>query len=196
MNVPAEARILALWDDGSQSRAQALAQACASAEALARETGLELRRVDLSSIVGKYIGETEKNLRRLFEATEASGAILLFDEADALFGKRPEVRDSHDRYANIEVSYQLQGMESYRGLAMQAANLKCNLDDAFLRRLRLVVQFPVRGPRPGRRIWSRAFPAAGRDNEVTMARLLQGLRAEADPNARPQAGAKATRGYP
>lgn len=99
MNVPAEARILALWDGGSQGRAQALAQASASAEALARETGLELRRVDLSSIVGKYIGETEKNLRRLFEATEASGAILLFDEADALFGKRTEVRDSHDRYA-------------------------------------------------------------------------------------------------
>ncbi len=195
MNAPAEARILALWETGSQSRGQALAQAAATARTLARETGLELRRVDLSGIVGKYIGETEKNLRRLFAATEENGAILLFDEADALFGKRPEVQDSHDRYANIEVSYQLQGMESYHGLAMQAASLKSNLDDAFLRRLRLIVQFPVRCPQPGRRIRSRAFLATGSGSEVTMARLLQGIRAQADPNARPAAGAR-TRGYP
>ena len=93
-------------------------------------------------MVSKYIGETEKNLRRLFDAAEESGAILLFDEADALFGKRSEVKDSHDRYANIEVSYLLQRMEAYRGLAILTTNLKGALDPAFLRRLRFVVQFP------------------------------------------------------
>ena len=98
--------------------------------------------IDLSSVVSKYIGETEKNLRRIFDAAEDGGAILLFDEADALFGKRSEVKDSHDRYANIEVSYLLQRMESYGGLAILTTNLKSALDTAFLRRIRFVVEFP------------------------------------------------------
>ncbi len=131
-----------------------------AAEALARETGLDLYRIDLSAVVSKYIGETEKNLRRLFEAAEDGGAILLFDEADALFGKRSEVKDSHDRYANIEISYLLQRMESYRGLAVLTTNLKSNLDNAFLRRLRFVVQFPFPDLEQRARIWRGVFPAA------------------------------------
>ncbi len=113
-----------------------------AAEVLAAELRLDLYRIDLSSVVSKYIGETEKNLRRVFDAAEESGAILLFDEADALFGKRSEVKDSHDRYANIEVSYLLQRMEAYRGLAILTTNMKSALDPAFLRRLRFVVHFP------------------------------------------------------
>ena len=107
-----------------------------AAEVLAHELGLDLYRIDLASVVSKYIGETEKNLARIFDAAEDGGAILLFDEADALFGKRSEVKDSHDRYANIEVSYLLQRMEAYRGLAILTTNLKAALDPAFLRRLR------------------------------------------------------------
>src|SRR5690606_19466901 len=106
------------------------------------ELDLDLYRIDLSRVVSKYIGETEKNLARVFDAAEEGGAILLFDEADALFGKRTEVKDSHDRYANIEVSYLLQRMEAYRGLAILTTNLKSALDDAFLRRLRFVITFP------------------------------------------------------
>ena len=102
-------------------------------------------------MVSKYIGETEKNLRRVFDAAEDSGAILLFDEADALFGKRSEVKDSHDRYANIEVSYLLQRMEAYRGLAILTTNQKDALDSAFLRRIRFIVQFPFPGCGPARR---------------------------------------------
>jgi ATPase family protein associated with various cellular activities (AAA)/winged helix domain-containing protein len=129
-----------------------------AAEVLANDLRLDLYRVDLSSVVSKYIGETEKNLRRVFDAAEEGGAILLFDEADALFGKRSEVKDSHDRYANIEVSYLLQRMEAYRGLAILTTNLKNALDQAFLRRIRFVVQFPF--PEPVRRaeIWRRIFP--------------------------------------
>ena len=113
-----------------------------AAEVLANDLRLDLYSIDLSQLVSKYIGETEKNLRRVFDAAEASGAILLFDEADALFGKRTEVKDSHDRYANIEVSYLLQRMEAYRGLAILTTNHRSSLDQAFLRRLRFVVQFP------------------------------------------------------
>jgi SpoVK/Ycf46/Vps4 family AAA+-type ATPase len=109
-------------------------------------------------VVSKYIGETEKNLHRLFDAAERGGAVLLFDEADALFGKRSEVRDSHDRYANIEVNYLLQRMETYRGLAILATNMKNALDQAFLRRLRFVVDFPYPGPAQRAAIWARAFP--------------------------------------
>jgi len=108
--------------------------------------------------VSKYIGETEKNLRRVFEAAEESGAVLLFDEADALFGKRTETKDSHDRYANIEISYLLQRMESYRGLAILTTNMKTALDTAFLRRLRFVVQFPFPDVALRMRIWERVFP--------------------------------------
>ncbi|MFT3769510.1 MAG: AAA family ATPase [Minicystis sp.] len=129
-----------------------------AAEVLAHELSMDLHRVDLSQVVSKYIGETEKNLRRVFDAAEEGASVLLFDEADALFGKRSEVKDSHDRYANIEVSYLLQRMESYRGLAILTTNMMEALDDAFLRRIRFVVQFPVPDAALRRAIWQRAFP--------------------------------------
>ncbi|MBN2118653.1 MAG: ATP-binding protein [Anaerolineales bacterium] len=130
-----------------------------SAEVLANELGLELYRIDLSQVISKYIGETEKNLRRVFDAAEESSAVLLFDEADALFGKRSEVKDSHDRYANIEVSYLLQRMEEYRGLAILTTNMKEALDQAFLRRIRFVIQFPFPDINQRSEIWKRAFPS-------------------------------------
>jgi SpoVK/Ycf46/Vps4 family AAA+-type ATPase len=130
-----------------------------AAEAIANESGLDLYRIDLATVVSKYIGETEKNLRRLFDAAEASGAVLLFDEADALFGKRSEVKDSHDRYANIEVAYLLQRIEAYRGLAVLTTNMKSALDRAFLRRIRFVVQFPFPDPPARAEIWRRQIPA-------------------------------------
>ena len=129
-----------------------------AAEVLAGELRLDLYRIDLSQVVSKYIGETEKNLRRVFDAAEEGGAVLLFDEADALFGKRSEVKDSHDRYANIEVSYLLQRMESYRGLAILTTNMKSELDPAFLRRLRFVVRFPFPDAAGRAGIWERIFP--------------------------------------
>jgi hypothetical protein len=129
-----------------------------AAEVLANELHLDLFRIDLSQVVSKYIGETEKNLRAVFDAAESCGAVLLFDEADALFGKRSEVRDSHDRYANIEVSYLLQRMESYRGLAILTTNRRSSLDTAFLRRIRFVVSFPFPDAALRNRIWSRIFP--------------------------------------
>ncbi len=129
-----------------------------AAEVLGSELRLDVYRIDLSSVVSKYIGETEKNLRRVFDAAEGGGAILLFDEADALFGKRSEVKDSHDRHANIEVSYLLQRMESYRGLAILTTNLKSALDQAFLRRIRFIVQFPFPDATQRALIWERIFP--------------------------------------
>jgi SpoVK/Ycf46/Vps4 family AAA+-type ATPase len=131
-----------------------------AAEVLANELHLDLYRIDLSSVVSKYIGETEKNLRRVFDAAEESGSILLFDEADALFGKRSEVKDSHDRHANIEVSYLLQRVEAYRGLAILTSNLPEALDTAFLRRIRFIVQFPFPDAALRAEIWRRVFPAA------------------------------------
>jgi AAA+ superfamily predicted ATPase len=130
-----------------------------AAEVLAAELGLDLYRVDLSGVVSKYIGETEKSLGRVFDAVEGSGTVLLFDEADALFGRRSEVRDSHDRYANIEVSYLLQRMESYNGLAILTTNLADAVDTAFLRRLRFVVRFPFPDAAQRAEIWRRSFPA-------------------------------------
>ena len=129
-----------------------------AAEVIAHELRLDLYRIDLSQVVSKYIGETEKNLRRVFDAAEEGGAILLFDEADALFGKRTEVKDSHDRHANIEVSYLLQRMECYRGLAILTTNKKNDLDPAFLRRIRFVVQFPFPDAPQRAEIWRRIFP--------------------------------------
>ena len=131
-----------------------------AAEVLANDLKLDLYRIDLSAVVSKYIGETEKNLREVFDAAECGGAILLFDEADALFGKRSEVKDSHDRYANIEVDYLLQRMEAFGGLAILATNMKSALDPAFVRRLRFIVTFPYPGPAERRRMWERVFPAA------------------------------------
>ncbi len=129
-----------------------------AAEVIANDLQLDLYRIDLSAVVNKYIGETEKNLRKLFDAADDSGAILFFDEADSLFGKRTEVKDSHDRYANLEVNYLLQRMEAYRGLAILATNLKSSLDQAFLRRLRFIVSFPTPDTAQRRELWSKAFP--------------------------------------
>ncbi|MEU0191214.1 ATP-binding protein [Streptomyces afghaniensis] len=129
-----------------------------AAEVMAKELGLDLFVIDLSQVVSKYIGETEKNLRRVFDAAEAGGALLLFDEADALFGKRSEVKDSHDRYANLEVSYLLMRMEAYRGLAILTTNMKKALDNAFLRRIRFVVDFPFPAEHERAEIWRRVLP--------------------------------------
>ena len=129
-----------------------------AAEVIANALRLDLYRIDLSAVVSKYIGETEKNLRRLFDAAENSGAILFFDEADALFGKRSEVRDSHDRYANIEINYLLQRIEAYRGLAILATNMKSALDSAFMRRLRFSVVFPFPDVAQRQVMWRKAFP--------------------------------------
>jgi SpoVK/Ycf46/Vps4 family AAA+-type ATPase len=130
-----------------------------AAEIIARELELDLYRIDLSGVVSKYIGETEKNLDRVFHAAETANAILFFDEADALFGKRSEVRDSHDRYANVEISYLLQKMEEYEGVAILATNLRQNLDESFVRRLAFTVHFPFPDERDRRRIWSGIWPA-------------------------------------
>lgn len=129
-----------------------------AAEVLANDLALDLYRIDLAGVVSKYIGETEKNLKRIFDTAEQSGAILFFDEADALFGKRTEVKDSHDRYANIEIDYLLQRMEAYRGLAILATNRKADLDRAFLRRLRFLIDFPFPDVQHRRLIWQKAFP--------------------------------------
>lgn len=129
-----------------------------TAEILANHLGLDLYRIDLAGVVSKYIGETEKNLRSIFDAAEQSGAILFFDEADALFGKRTEVRDSHDRYANIEINYLLQRMEDYRGLAILCTNRRNSLDRAFMRRLRFLIEFPFPGAEDRRRIWQKMIP--------------------------------------
>ncbi len=144
-----------------------------AAEVLANDLHLDLHRIDLSSMVSKYIGETEKNLRRVFDAAEDGGSILLFDEADALFGKRSEVKDSHDRYANIEVSYLLQRMEAYRGLAMLTTNLKSALDTAFLRRIRFVVFFPFPDVAQRAEIWRRIFPRATPTEDLDVEKLAR-----------------------
>ncbi len=140
---------------------------------LARELDRDLYQIDLATVVSKYIGETEKHLRRIFDAAERSGAILLFDEADALFGKRSQVRDSHDRYANLEVSYLLQRMESYRGIAILTTNMQNALDPAFQRRLRFVVQFPFPDAASREAIWRRVFPAAAPVSGLQFERLAQ-----------------------
>ena len=146
-------------------------------------------------MVSKYIGETEKNLHAIFDAAEAGGVVLLFDEADALFGKRSEVRDSHDRYANIEVSYLLQRMESYRGLAILTTNMREALDTAFLRRLRFVVPFPFPDAAGRAEIWRRVFPPAAPDRGAGVEKLAQpgGLRRH-DPQHRAVGGVPRRRG--
>jgi ATP-dependent 26S proteasome regulatory subunit len=144
-----------------------------ASEVLANELNLDLYRIDLSKVVNKYIGETEKNLKRIFDAAEDGGAILLFDEADALFGKRSDVKDSHDRYSNIEVSYLLQRMESYRGLAILTTNMKNALDKAFLRRIRFVVQFPFPDISQRTEIWSKVFPANTPRHELELEKLAR-----------------------
>jgi SpoVK/Ycf46/Vps4 family AAA+-type ATPase len=130
-----------------------------AAEVIARALHLDLYRIDLSQIVSKYIGETERNLNKVFSEARTSNAILFFDEADALFGKRSEVRDAHDRYANIEISYLLQKMEEYEGVSILATNLKQNLDEAFTRRLSFTVEFPFPDETSRLSIWQRIWPA-------------------------------------
>jgi hypothetical protein len=142
-----------------------------AAEVLANEFRLDLYHIDLSRVVSKYIGETEANLRRVFDAAEENGAILLFDEADSLFGARSEVKDSHDRYANIEVSYLLQRMEAYRGLAILTTNMRASLDPAFLRRIRFALSFPFPDGAQRAAIWRRVFPVAARTGGLDPDRL-------------------------
>jgi hypothetical protein len=144
-----------------------------AAEVLANDLELDLYRIDLASMVSKYIGETEKNLRQVFDAAEDTGAILLFDEADALFGSRSEVKDSHDRYANIEVSYLLQRMEAYRGLAILTTNLKNAIDPAFQRRLRFIIQFQFPDDAHREQIWRGIFPEQTPLADVDYRRLAQ-----------------------
>jgi SpoVK/Ycf46/Vps4 family AAA+-type ATPase len=129
-----------------------------AAEVIASELHLDLYKIDLSQVVSKYIGETEKSLNRIFLEAQDSSSILFFDEADALFGKRTEVKDSHDRYANIEVSYLLQKMEEYEGIAILATNLRQNMDEAFLRRMQFIVEFPFPDEESRGRIWGVLFP--------------------------------------
>ncbi len=130
-----------------------------AAEALASELQLPMVRIDLSQVVNKYIGETEKNLRRIFDAAETSDCLMFFDEADALFGKRTEVKDAHDRFANIEVSYLLERMERFKGLAVLASNRRKDLDEAFTRRLRHIVEFAMPGAGEREPLWRLVFPA-------------------------------------
>jgi SpoVK/Ycf46/Vps4 family AAA+-type ATPase len=129
-----------------------------AAEVIAGDLGLDLYKIDLSSVVDKYIGETEKSLERIFGAAESTNAILFFDEADSLFGKRTGVKDAHDRYANVGVSYLLQRMESFDGITILATNLQANMDEAFTRRLHFVVNFPFPGIEERVRIWHALFP--------------------------------------
>ncbi|MFF5584369.1 ATP-binding protein [Streptomyces hygroscopicus] len=144
-----------------------------AAEVMAKELGLDLFLIDLSQVVSKYIGETEKNLRKVFDAAERGGALLLFDEADALFGKRSEVKDSHDRYANLEVSYLLMRMEAYRGLAILTTNMKKALDPAFMRRIRFVVDFPFPGESERAEIWRRVLPDRAPVKDIDPERLAR-----------------------
>lgn len=184
LHVRQRARVHGEWGFGARTagRARGLSALFAgpsgtgktlAAEVIAGELELDLCRVDLSSVVSKYIGETEKNLRRVFDAAEEGGAVLLFDEADALFGKRSEVKDSHDRHANVEVSYLLQRMEAYRGVAILTTNLKDSLDQAFLRRLSFLVDFPFPAKDEREAIWRRAFPDGVPLGDVRFDRLAR-----------------------
>jgi SpoVK/Ycf46/Vps4 family AAA+-type ATPase len=148
-----------------------------AAEVMARALGLDLYKIDLAAVISKYIGETEKNLERIFSAATDANAILFFDEADALFGKRSEVHDSHDRYANIEIAYLLQRMEQYDGLAILATNVRQHMDEAFTRRLQFVVEFPYPDEMYRRQIWQVCFPPeAPRDPTLDFDHLARKFR--------------------
>jgi SpoVK/Ycf46/Vps4 family AAA+-type ATPase len=131
-----------------------------AAEVIAADAGLGLYKVDLSAVVSKYVGETESNLGRIFDEAADSDAILLFDEADALFGERSDVSDAHDRYANVEVNYLLQRVEEHDGTVLLTTNLESNIDDAFRRRIHVSVEFPFPGRQSRTAIWRRSFPEA------------------------------------
>jgi hypothetical protein len=148
-----------------------------SAEVIAKDLGLDLYKIDLSNLVSKYIGETEKNLERIFTEAQSSNAILFFDEADAIFGKRSGVKDAHDRYANLEISYLLQRMESYDGVTILATNLRSNLDEAFLRRLQFAVDIPFPDEKHRLRIWETLFPGSvPRSSDVDLPDLAKRFR--------------------
>ena len=128
------------------------------AEVIAGSLGLDMFKVDLSSVISRWVGETEKNLKEIFDAAEGGGTVILFDEADSLFGSRGDVKQAQDRFANQEVSFLLQRLESFEGCAVLTTNLQENIDDAFLRRFGAVVEFPMPSPRERRLLWERAFP--------------------------------------
>ena len=144
-----------------------------AAEVLARELGLDLWRVDLSAVVSQYVGETEKNLARVFAAAQESGAILLFDDADALLGARSEVKDSHDRYANLEITDLLQRLESHAGLAILTTNMRHAIDPAFMRRMTTIVHFPAPDAACRERIWRRLLPASADVEHLDVPRLAR-----------------------
>ncbi len=144
-----------------------------AAEALAQALDLDLCRIDLSAVISKYIGETEKQLNRVFDAAEGGASLLLFDESDALFGKRTEVRDSHDRYANQEISFLLQKLETYRGVAVLTSNLADALDPAFLRRFRYAVEFPLPGPAQREALWRKILGRVAAAETLDFARLAR-----------------------
>jgi SpoVK/Ycf46/Vps4 family AAA+-type ATPase len=148
-----------------------------AAEVIANELRLDLFKIDLSQIVSKYIGETEKNLDRIFREAQRGDAVLFFDEADALFGKRSEVKDAHDRFANIEIGYLLQKIEEFDGIAILATNLRQNMDEAFVRRMRVIVEFPFPDEEYRRRIWRSVFPAeAPLGDDVEFGALARAIR--------------------
>jgi predicted kinase len=148
-----------------------------AAQAIARELGIDIFALDLSRVVSKFIGETEKNIDAVFSGAQRSGAAVLIDEADALFGKRSEVKDAHDRYANIEVAYLLQRMEEFEGLAILTTNVRQNLDTAFLRRLRFVIEFPRPDVQARESIWRQCLPeeshCLGADDLRLLARKVE-----------------------
>ncbi|HTJ76506.1 MAG TPA: ATP-binding protein [Acidimicrobiales bacterium] len=154
-----------------------------AAEAVAHALHEDLYRVDLAAVVSKWLGETEKNLAAAFDEAERSGAVLLFDEADALFGKRTEVHDSHDRYANLEVNYLLQRVEAFTGLVILATNRRSSLDEAFVRRLRFMIGFEMPGPADRRRLWPQSFPAEAPRDDLDWDALAAGELAGASIQA-------------
>ncbi len=147
-----------------------------AAEVLAIKLDLPMYRIDLSQVVNKYIGETEKNLKKLFDAADDSDMVLFFDEADSIFGKRSEVKDAHDRYANLEISYLLERMERFKGLAILATNRKKDLDEAFLRRLRFIIDFPLPEEAQRKQIWSQVIPSTVDTSEVNLDFLAKQFR--------------------
>ena len=139
-----------------------------AARALAHAIGLPIHRVDLSQVMDKYIGETEKHLGRLFDEAEAANVILFFDEADALFARRTEVRDAHDRFANVETGYLLQRLEAHPGIVILATNMRRNFDEAFARRIQVIVEFPMPGVAERKELWRRMLPAGTEAIDISL----------------------------
>lgn len=152
-----------------------------SALVMAKEMDAELYRIDLSRIVSKYIGETEKNLSEIFDQAKLSGAILFFDEADSLFGKRSEVKDAHDKYANMETSYLLQKMEEYEGITILASNFSQNLDEAFTRRIQFIIKYPFPDVEQREQLWRSSFPQELPVGEIDFPFLAQSFELAGGP---------------